>query len=115
MSQDDISNIVEASPYQTFDLPFALNFLPQLHAIYETATFDKTIRARLPRMQIWQITGDATVSFCLAALWSIEDDDKAHGGNNVNYKMLPGMSHFVSLSPQFFLIRFPLFFLDTLG
>ena len=97
MSQKDMTEIIEEAPYSAFDTPMALNCMPQTHAVYERANFDKSIKALLPHLKIWVLTGGATLSFPIAALWTIQDDEKAHGCNDINYKMLPHMNHFVSL------------------
>jgi hypothetical protein len=97
MSPSELADIVDEPPYTTVDTPMMLGCMAQSRAIYETATFDKAVRAQLPHLQVWEVTGDATASFGLAALWTIEADDKARGNNHVKYKMVPGANHFVSL------------------
>jgi hypothetical protein len=100
MSQTEIADIVDSVPYTTVDTPMALSCMPQSNTVYKTATFDKAVKAKLPHMQVWELTGEATASFSLAALWSMQSDDKAHGGNNIRYKMVPHVNHFVSLMPR---------------
>ncbi|THH19421.1 hypothetical protein EW146_g1768 [Bondarzewia mesenterica] len=95
MSSVEIADIIDEGPNSTVETPFALNFMTQALAVYNKATFDKSTRALLPHLKVWEISGDATASFSLAALWSMQDDDKAHGGNNINYKIVPGANHFM--------------------
>lgn len=97
MSQSEIADMIDTVPYTTIDTPMMLGMMPQSNEMYKKALFDKSIRKQLPNMQVWNLIGDATASFGLAALWSMQDDDKAHGGNNVKYKIVPRMNHFVSL------------------
>lgn len=66
---------------------------------YRKACFDQNLKSLLPKMKVWMVTGDATASFSIVSLWAIQDDDAQRGGNNVNYKVLPGTNHFVSCCP----------------
>jgi hypothetical protein len=53
-------------------------------------------------MKVWLLVGDASLPFCIAALWSVQDVDKARGGGNVNYEVLHDVNHFVSYQSSIF-------------
>jgi hypothetical protein len=96
ISMTEAADIIEMVPCNTFDNPFLMSCHPQTNALYKAAIFDKAYKDKLPHMKSWLLVGDASLAVCISALWSVQDDDKAHGGGNVNYKVLPGMNHFVS-------------------
>jgi pimeloyl-ACP methyl ester carboxylesterase len=96
MSLSEAADMIDAGSYAAFDHPFLLNFIPQANAVYKAAMFDGVVKDRLPHMKRWLLVGDATLTICISALWSVQEDDKARGGGNANYKVLPGQNHFVS-------------------
>lgn len=98
MSTSEFDRIVEEEPNDEYDVPIALNLIPQVGEAYRQAVYWSTTKARLPSMKTWNITGDSTASFSIAARWSLEDDDEARGGNHVNYKWMEGLNHFVRLN-----------------
>ena len=72
---------------------------PHLNAAYKRACFDKDIRARFPHMKIWTSAGDTTASFAWNTLWALQDDEKAHGGGFIHFKVIERCNHFVSVYP----------------
>ena len=96
MSLDEATDMIDAHPYIAFDNPFLASCRPQANAVYKAAMFDRVVRDQLPHMKRWLLVGDASLPICISAWWSLHDDDNAHGGDNVNYKVLPGQNHFVS-------------------
>jgi hypothetical protein len=96
MSSAEAADIMQIDPYITFDDLFLRNCQHQENVNYKAGLFGRAVRDRLPRMSHWLLIGDAAPAFCVSLLWSIQDDDEAYGGGNVNYKVLPGMNHFVS-------------------
>ncbi|KAF7424175.1 hypothetical protein PC9H_009478 [Pleurotus ostreatus] len=93
MTLSDISEMVD-EPGLNVDMGL-LGFIATNGASYKSATFDKSIKSRFTHLQFWLLIGDLTSSFGLAALWSIQDDDKANGGDNVHYKVISGANHFM--------------------
>lgn len=71
------------------------NFESQLLANYRKACFDPEIRALLPKMKIWELAFDASITTCIFALWCIQDDNTAHGGDLVNFEVVHGANHFL--------------------
>lgn len=95
MSLTEATDIIDPGPWNAFEFPVLWNFQSQSNTIYKAVMFDRAVRDELPHMKIWLTIGDASLPFCISALWSIQDDEKIHGGD-INYKVLPGMNHFVS-------------------
>ena len=104
MSSDEATDMIDTRPYNAFDNPFLASCRPQANAVYKAAMFDGIVRDQLPHMKRWLLVGDASLPICISALWSVQDDDRAHGGDNVNYKVLPGQNHFVSC---YFIVSVP--------
>ncbi|KIJ91196.1 hypothetical protein K443DRAFT_14603 [Laccaria amethystina LaAM-08-1] len=71
------------------------NFESQLLANYRKACFDPATRVLLPKMKIWELSFDATLPNCILALWGIQDDNTAHGGDLVNFEVVHGANHFM--------------------
>ena len=90
------------------------NFESQLLANYRKACFDHATRVLLPKMKIWELSFDASVPDCIFALWDIQDDNTAHGGDLVNFEVVHGANHFVSVFPLFFDVASP-HSIDALG
>ena len=78
------------------------NFESQLLANYRKACFDPAIRVLLPKMKIWELAFDASITTCIMALWHIQDDNTAHGGDLVNFEVVHGANHFVNIFLPFF-------------
>jgi hypothetical protein len=102
MSAKESRNIIDLGPSPTFDMPLLMDLPQQNHESYIAATFDSAVRGQLPRMKVWLLVGDASLPFCIAALWSVQDDDKARGSGNVNYEVLHDVNHFVSYHSTIF-------------
>jgi hypothetical protein len=83
------------------------NFESQLLANYRKACFDPAPRVLLPKMKIWELSFDATLPNCILALWGIQDDNTAHGGDLVNFEVVHGANHFVSVFLPFFDVANP--------
>ncbi|KAH9918264.1 Alpha/Beta hydrolase protein [Fomitopsis serialis] len=91
MSPEDRQEFVEEVP----EGPAMFCTMAQALAMYRRACFDRDVRARLPELKVWSLTGDVTPSFSIASFWTIQDEDKERGGGFVNYKMIPGVNHFM--------------------
>lgn len=96
MSEEQQAKIVYMPPGFGSDMLFMVFSATQIHTSYKRACFDAGVRARLLRMKICAITGDATCVFSLPAYWAMQDDDKARGGGFIDFKMVQGANHFVS-------------------
>lgn len=94
MTATERADIIDDGPNLGIDTPFALNFMPQTLAVLRASAFNKDIRKRFPRLQIWEITGDAAPSFGLNAFWSIQDEATAHSCTDIHFKMIHGINHF---------------------
>lgn len=77
------------------------NFKSQLLANYRKACFDHATRVLLPKMKIWALCFDASAPNCIFALWDIQDDNTAHGRDLVNFEVVHGANHFVSVFLSF--------------
>ncbi|TFK73511.1 hypothetical protein BDN72DRAFT_893921 [Pluteus cervinus] len=98
MTPQQVSHVVfqpAADPTTGPDFLFMIKLVPQFLTQYKKALYDKTLRGLFPNMKVWMVTGDATASFSLAAMFSMKIDDKAAGGNNVKYKVVSGTNHFI--------------------
>lgn len=104
MTMAEAEDIMDIDQYLTSDVPFLRSCQHQKHVNYKAVLFDRAVRDRLPRMNNWLFIGDASSSYCISVLWSVQDDDEAYGGGNVNYKVLPGMNHFVSFRSHRFTV-----------
>lgn len=94
MSAAEIAEIVDEGVPEVSSL-FTLQ--AQELANYRKACFDKNIREKLPKMKITMFTGDATSSFSIAAYWQMQEDDKAHGGGLIHFRLISGANHFVCI------------------
>ena len=95
MSSQEIADIVDEGPHLVADAPLLLNCYPQAAATYKKGTYSAAARALLPKMKIWELMGDATTAVSLCTFWILQDDDAAHGGGFINFKVIPGHNHFV--------------------
>ncbi|GJE99281.1 hypothetical protein PsYK624_155340 [Phanerochaete sordida] len=77
------------------DAPLLANCSTQLHATYQKVVFDKTLRERLPKMRICALVADAAASFSLVAMLKMREDDEAHGGKNIEIRVVKGRNHFM--------------------
>jgi hypothetical protein len=96
MSAKESADIIDLGPSPTFDFPLVGGLSHENHESYIAATFGTAVRDQLSHMKIWLLVGDASLSICISAFWSVQDDDNARGGANINYKVLRDSNHFVS-------------------
>jgi hypothetical protein len=96
MLAGECANMIDLGPSPTFDFPLLGGLPHQNHESYIAATFDNAVQDQLSYMKVWLLVGNASLPVSISALWSVQDDDKARGGGNVNYKMLHSANHFVS-------------------
>ncbi|TFK51613.1 hypothetical protein OE88DRAFT_1628739 [Heliocybe sulcata] len=92
MSSEDIAEMVDEGPQE---MPVMFTTMAQANGIYTKACFDTEIRRMLPKMKVSLLCGDATCSYSITGMWSIEDDDKKNGGGFVHVKSIPGANHFM--------------------
>ncbi|KAK7055262.1 hypothetical protein R3P38DRAFT_2846065, partial [Favolaschia claudopus] len=90
MTKEEVDSMVDM---RVVEIPAMFMSMAQANAAYKKALFDKEIKTLVPSLKTTYITGDATASYSIAALWSIEDDNKAEGGN-VKTVVVPGVNHF---------------------
>ncbi|KAF8655200.1 hypothetical protein AX16_003232 [Volvariella volvacea WC 439] len=97
MTEDEIPKLIYEDALALGDGLLALVRNQIYLANYQKVVFDQSFRALFRNMQVWMVTGDATASFSISALWSVQDDELARGalGSFVNYKTLKGANHFV--------------------
>ncbi|KAF8224406.1 alpha/beta-hydrolase [Tricholoma matsutake] len=95
MSLTEAAYIIDTGSHNAFDGLLLSKCQPETNAVYKAAIFDRVVRHQLPHMKSWLLIGSASIPTCISSLWSIQDDDKANGGDNISYKVLPGMNHFV--------------------
>ena len=95
MSPKDIADIIDEGPHLVVDAPIITNCQPQAAATYKKGMYSPAARGLLPKMKVWELVGDATLAPSLTTLWFLQDDDAAHGGGFINYKVIPGHNHFV--------------------
>ena len=95
MSPQDIADIIDEGPHLVVDAPIITNCQPQAAVTYKKGMYSLAARGLLPKMKIWELVGDATLAPSLTTLWFLQDDDAAHGGGFINYKVIPGHNHFV--------------------
>ncbi|PBK62115.1 hypothetical protein ARMSODRAFT_895896 [Armillaria solidipes] len=77
------------------DLPFLFFFSKQILAAYRKAFFDPGV---FPSMKRAFVCGDKTSAFCIAGLWTVQDDEKelrTADAKAVRYRIIPGANHFV--------------------
>lgn len=96
MSLTEAAYIIDTGSHNAFDGLLLSKCQPEANAVYKAAIFDRVVRHQLPHMKSWLLIGSASIPTCISSLWSIQDDDKANGGDNISYKVLPGMNHFAS-------------------
>ena len=74
-----------------------INGFDQINASYKRSCFDKDVRARLPGMSLWVMTGDVTAPFSFGPYWTMQDDNEELGGGFLKFKIIEGENHFVSV------------------
>lgn len=82
----------------TSEFPLAKNCAQQLYETYQKAVFDQKTRESLPNTAMWALVGDSGPSFSLSTMWNMEEEDEAHGGGNIQFRLLKGANHCVSIS-----------------
>jgi len=90
MTADEIAVTADQRPVE---LPGMFMSMPQANAAYRKACYSADVKSLVPSLKTTFITGDRTASYSLAALWSIQDDNKAEGGN-LKFVVIPGANHF---------------------
>ncbi|KAI0312766.1 Alpha/Beta hydrolase protein [Amylostereum chailletii] len=101
MTTADIAEILDESVDEMTGM-FAM--IPQALAIYRKACFDRATRARLPKMTMHLLCGEHAPSYSFAAMWDMEDDNTAHGGDFMTFEIIPGCNHFMQWDePDLFL------------
>lgn len=95
MSTEQMNDIVDERISMTVEQPCLFYSMPQAHANYLKACFDHSNRALLPRMKIWSLTGDKTVSFPIASYFFMQDDNIKRGGDHINFKLVHNVNHMV--------------------
>ncbi|KAF4596297.1 hypothetical protein EYR40_008016 [Pleurotus pulmonarius] len=94
MTAKELSEIIEEAPSDDVDFPFMLNCMAQTSAVLQKSAFDEAVKRQFPYLQTWEITGDHTASFGLAAFWNIEDKAKESGQLDIHFRIVPGTNHF---------------------
>lgn len=95
MSPTDIREIVDERISATVEDPVMFLCMAQAHENYLKACFDPSTRARLPKMKVWNLTGDKTVSFPIVSYFLMQEDNTSRGGRYVNFKLIHGVNHLV--------------------
>ncbi|KAL0950281.1 hypothetical protein HGRIS_010261 [Hohenbuehelia grisea] len=97
MSTGDIAAMSEEEIYAVQESPGLISgsLLEPAARAYETSVFGKQVRQLLPHLQTLVVCGDSTVPYIISAFWAIQEDDKANGGGNVRYQLVPGANHFM--------------------
>lgn len=98
MTSSQMSSIVEEWQNNAIDSPFQTNFKRQNAASYVRACYDPATKVLWPNMKIWEVVGDATCSFPLTGLFSLQNDNDARGGGFINFNIIRNANHFVSVS-----------------
>ncbi|EKM51921.1 uncharacterized protein PHACADRAFT_165254 [Phanerochaete carnosa HHB-10118-sp] len=93
MSAEQQAAIVYNGCALTSEFPLAGNCAQQVYATYQKAVFDQKTRESLLNTAIWVLCGDSGPSFSLSTLWVMEEDDKAHGGGKIQFRLLKGANH----------------------
>ncbi|KAJ7353439.1 hypothetical protein DFH08DRAFT_956499 [Mycena albidolilacea] len=91
MTADEIAETADQRPVE---LPGVFVSMAQANATYRKACYSADVKALVPSLKTTFFTGDRSASYSLAALWSIEDDNKA-GGGNLKFVVVPGANHFL--------------------
>ncbi|EMD39248.1 hypothetical protein CERSUDRAFT_47214 [Gelatoporia subvermispora B] len=97
MSDADLESMLQAelADISSPDMQYFLTCGPQLPASYRKACYDPQVRSSFPRLKVWEICGEATLSHCWVAYWAIEDDNTTHGGDMVHFKVIDRANHFM--------------------
>ncbi|EKM50560.1 uncharacterized protein PHACADRAFT_178299 [Phanerochaete carnosa HHB-10118-sp] len=93
MSAEQRAAIVYNDCALTSEIPLMTCCAAQLHATYEKAAFSKKLREILPNMKVLSLVGDSAASFTLVAMFVMEKDDAAHGGGNIQFRLIEGGNH----------------------
>lgn len=97
MTPEEIEETAEVLPLDAFDSIYVHLHADQRRGMYRRMLFDRAYRdAYYPLVKITAVTAGRPHSFELAARFSMEEDEKAHGGNNVDYwKWMHKANHMV--------------------
>jgi pimeloyl-ACP methyl ester carboxylesterase len=86
------SSIMDLSDNSKLEIPYQLNFIPQLLVQYEYL-YTPEFKALFPNTKNFFIGCEQTASFGPITTWKIQDDDKAAGGGFIKAKLIPGINH----------------------
>ncbi|GBE88503.1 hypothetical protein SCP_1303190 [Sparassis crispa] len=92
MTAEDITELIDDS---VFEGPNLFLLMPQHLAAFRKARFDRATRAVVPKMGVWAVVGDSTLSTCILAWWTMQDEDAGNGGGFINFKMTEGVNHLI--------------------
>ena len=96
-SFSDYDAIVELGAGSSTDITQFFTSASQLHDSYRRANFDSNITSALPKMRRWMVTGDSSPAFALYGMYVVQNDNDAAGGGVINFKLVPGINHFVRI------------------
>ncbi|KAJ7162772.1 Alpha/Beta hydrolase protein [Mycena crocata] len=79
--------------HRPVEVPGVVMSAAQTNATYRKACYSAEVKRLVPRLKTTLIAGEASASFFQSAMWSIEDDNKAAGGD-LKFVVVPGANHF---------------------
>lgn len=91
-SEEQAEIIITRGPEE---FPAMLATVEQSNAIYRKVCFGS--KELLPKLKNSLVVGDATLSYCICAWWSMEADCEKLGADAINFIVVPGVNHFVCL------------------
>ena len=94
MSPEEFSTIVDETVSELEVMAFCGK---QSNDNYLKVCFDKATRLAVPHLSIHALCGTKGPSFSPAAFWDMQNDDNTRGGGHINFKVIPGTNHFVSV------------------
>ncbi|KAJ7596358.1 hypothetical protein C8J56DRAFT_774237 [Mycena floridula] len=90
MSSQEIVEMIEDT---VDEIPGLVMSQPQSNAIYHKACYSDEVKVLMPHLKTTVLVGDVTCSSALTGLWSVQDDNKAAGGN-IKFQLVHGANHF---------------------
>ncbi|KAK7046737.1 Alpha/Beta hydrolase protein [Favolaschia claudopus] len=90
MTREEFDAIVDMGPEE-----FAPLFMSQAQAAanLNKACFSETIKSLVPALKTTFIAGERSASYAIAAMWSLESENEARGGE-LKTVLIPGANHF---------------------
>ncbi|KAI0759406.1 hypothetical protein BD413DRAFT_274853 [Trametes elegans] len=93
MSEQERARVVWTESSDKSEMLFMFFFEPQINATYKRACYDRSVRDKFPLLKMWNIMAEHSSPHGIPSFWTMEQDNKEHGGGFVDFKVVSGGNH----------------------